>query len=415
MRKPKLLVTTSTLPRFEGDSTPRFVLDLALGLRDRYDITVLAPASPTSALEEDIEGVHVVRYRYAPLRSLEKLTSSGGMLPLLKSNPAWWLLVPLLILGLYRATRRQLRNGDFVCVHCHWLIPQGVLQAFISGRAGNPPFVITCHGSDIFGLNHPLVLPLKRYALRRAKAVTVVSGAVKTFLLEKIAPDIDQKRISLASMGVNLDRFSPGLRNENWPEGRGLTRPVILFVGRLVAAKGVTHLLQALAMEPLCSTTASLAIAGDGPLQGELAAEAERLGIADRVSFLGALDHSQLPEVYASADIFCAPSVELEGESREGLPTVLCEAAGSGLAAVASRVGGISEIVLDGETGLLVSAGDSEALSRALCQLAGDTARRAKMGQTARQKAGNFSWEKVSDRFFEIFSKVSSLSAGESN
>lgn len=414
MRKPKLLVTTSTLPRFAGDSTPRFVLDLALGLREHYDITILAPAGPASALEEDIDGVRVVRYRYAPLRSLEKLASSGGMLPLLRSNPAWWLLVPLLVLGLYRATRRLIRNGDFACVHCHWLVPQGIVQAFISGQAGTPPFVITCHGSDVFGLNHPVALKLKRFALRRASAVTVVSNAVRTFLLDKVGEAVNQENIYIASMGVDLDRFDPGLRNENWPEGCGLTRPVILFVGRLVAAKGVTHLLQALAMEPLRSTAASLAIAGDGPLRGDLAAEAERLGIAHRVSFLGALDHSRLPEVYASADIFCVPSVELEGQSREGLPTVLCEAAGSGLAAVASRVGGISEVVHDGETGLLVSAGDSEALSRALSQLAGDTARRAKMGQVAREKSVNFSWAKVSDRFLEVFRQTNSISAGES-
>lgn len=413
MKKPKLLVTTSTLPRFEGDSTPRFVLDLALGLRDRYDITVLAPAGPATALEEDIQGVRVVRYRYAPMRSLEKLASSGGMLPLLKSNPAWWLLVPLLVLGLYRATRRQIKSTEFDCVHCHWLIPQGIVQAFISGRAGRPPFVITCHGSDVFGLNHRVILWFKRFALRRASAVTVVSGAVKAFLLEKAGADLDQERLYVASMGVDLERFNPGRRAENWPTRNGLTRPVILFVGRLVAAKGVTHLLRALAMEPLRSSAATLAIIGEGPLQSDLAAEAERLGIADRVGFLGAQDHRQLSEAYASADIFCAPSVELEGQSREGLPTVLCEAAGSGLAAVASRVGGIAEVVQDGETGLLVSAGDSEALSRALYDLVDDAARRATMGQTARAKIVNFGWDKVSDRFSDILGRAGTVNARE--
>jgi glycosyltransferase involved in cell wall biosynthesis len=413
MKKPELLVTTSTLPRFEGDSTPRFVLDLALGLRDHFDITILAPASPGTALEENIQGIRILRYRYAPLRSLEKLASSGGMLPLLKSNPAWWLLVPLFLIGLFRATRRLIRNGDFVCVHCHWLVPQGIVQALVSGRARTPPFVITCHGSDVFGLNHPVVLGLKRFALRRASAVTVVSDAVEAFLKQKAGAALGQEHIHVASMGVDLDRFDPGLRDENWPGRSGLKRPVILFVGRLVAVKGVTHLLRALAMEPLRSTKASLAIAGDGPLLGELVAEAERLGITDRVRFLGALDHSQLPEVYASADIFCTPSVALEGQSREGLPTVLCEAAGSGLAAVASRLGGIPEVVRDGETGLLVPAGDSEALSQALYSLVDDTARRQRMGRVAREEITNFSWDKVSDRFLEVFRQAGSMSAGE--
>lgn len=413
MKKPQLLVTTSTLPRFEGDSTPRFVLDLALALRDRYDITILAPASPDTVLEENLHGIRVVRYRYAPLRSLEKLASSSGMLPLLRSNPVWWFLVPLLILGLYRATRRLIRKGNFVCVHCHWLIPQGIVQAFISGRTGNPPFVITCHGSDVFGLNHPVLLTLKRFALRRASAVTVVSNAVKAFLMEKVGPVLGEEHVCLASMGVDLDRFDPGRRNEDWPRRCGLKRPVILFVGRLVAVKGVTHLLRALAMDPLRSTGASLAIVGDGPLRGDLVAEAETLGIADQVRFLGALDHDQLPEVYASADIFCAPSVEIEGQSREGLPTVLCEAAGSGLATVASRVGGIPEVVRDGDTGLLVLAGDSEALSRALYDLVHETSRRAAMGRAAHGEIRNFSWEKIGDRFVEVFDQAHGMSAGE--
>lgn len=413
MKKPQLLVTTSTLPRFKGDSTPRFVLDLALALRDRYDITILAPASPGTALEENLQGIRVVRYRYAPLRSLEKLASSGGMLPLLRSNPAWWLLVPLLILGLYRATRRLMKEGNFICVHCHWLIPQGIVQAFISGRSGTPPFVITCHGSDVFGLNHPVLLSLKRFALRRTSAVTVVSSAVKAFLMEKVGPVLNEEHVYTASMGVDLDRFDPGLRNEDWARRTGLKRPVILFVGRLVAVKGVTHLLRALAMDPLRSTGASLAIAGDGPLRGDLEAEAESLGIADRVRFLGALDHDHLPEVYASADIFCAPSVEIEGQSREGLPTVLCEAAGSGLATVASRVGGIPEVVRDGDTGLLVSAGDNAALSQALYDLSHDSPRRAAMGHAAHEEITNFSWGKMAGRFVEVFDRVHGMTAGE--
>jgi glycosyltransferase involved in cell wall biosynthesis len=413
MKKPRLLVTTSTLPLFEGDSTPRFVLDLASGLRDHYDITILAPAAPGTALEEYFHGVRVVRYRYAPLRSLEKLASSGGMLPLLKSNPACWLLVPLLVLGLYRATRQQLKSGGFICVHCHWLLPQGIVQALLFRRASDPPFVITCHGSDVFGLNHPIVLPLKRIALRRANAVTVVSNAVKAFLVDKAGSDIDQERIRVVSMGVDLDRFDPSLRDDDWPERYGLTRPVILFVGRLSAVKGTTYLLEALAMEPLRSSTASLAIVGDGPLRATLSAEIEALGIANRVRFLGALDHTQLPVVYASADIFCAPSVEIAGQSREGLPTVLCEAAGSGLAVVASQVGGIPEVVRDGVTGILVESGDSLALARALYNLVDDVGRRATMGQVAHEEIRHFGWDQVSDRFHEVIGQAIAKSTEE--
>jgi len=329
------------------------------------------------------------------------------MLPLLRSNRAWWLLVPLLVLGLYRATRRQLKTGDFSCVHCHWLIPQGVVQALFFRRASDPPFVITCHGSDVFGLNHPAVLRLKRIALRRASTVTVASNAVKAFLVEKVGPDIDQERIVVASMGVDLKRFDPGLRDDDWPERCGLQRPVILFVGRLVAVKGTTYLLQALASEPLRSTAASLAIVGYGPLRADLEAEAERLGIADRVRFLGALDHTQLPVVYASADIFCAPSVEVEGGGdREAFGVVLCEAAASGLAAVASRVGGIPEVVRDGETGILVPEKDPKALCHALADLVAAQDRRITYARNALERVQEFGWKRISDKFASVIKGV---------
>ncbi len=397
--KPRLLVTTSTLPRFAGDSIPRFVLDLSKGLQKDFDVTILAPADPSAALEEEFEGVHVVRYRYAPLRSLETLAYTESMLPQLRKNPAYWLLVPLFVLGFYRATRRLLRERDFACVHCHWLLPQGVVQALMFRRQGDPPYVVTCHGSDVFGMNHPLIRPLKRLTLRRAAMVTVVSEAIREYLVENYAPDFDRERSRVIPMGVDLDRFDPGLRDDDWPQRFGLKRPVILFVGRLAEIKGVTYLLQALALEPLRSTAASLAIAGYGPLRDELEEEAERLGFADRVRFLGAMDHRQLPTVYASADIFCAPSVVAEGGARESFGVVLCEAGASGLASVTTRVGRTSAVVRDGETGMLVDEKDPRDLSRALAVLVTDPDRRAAYGSKARERVREFGWNTVSSKY----------------
>jgi glycosyltransferase involved in cell wall biosynthesis len=174
---------------------------------------------------------------------------------------------------------------------------------------------------------------------------------------------------------------------------------VILFVGRLAETKGVTYLLRAMAMEPLRSTAASLAIVGYGPLRDELEEEADRLGIADRVRFLGAMDHHQLPTVYASADVFCAPSVLAEGGDRESFGVVLCEAGASGLASVTTRVGGASPVVRDGETGMLVAEKDSRALAETLAELIADEKRCTAYGGNARDRVREFGWSNVCGQY----------------
>jgi hypothetical protein len=137
--RPTVLVTTSTLPRWHGDPEARFVLDLARHLQPRYDIRILARAYPRSALDEELEGVRVIRYRYGPLRRCETLTNPGAIMGRLSANPALWALVPALLGGLYRAVWRQLASTRVDCVHAHWLLPQGVVQAALAGRPGSPP------------------------------------------------------------------------------------------------------------------------------------------------------------------------------------------------------------------------------------------------------------------------------------
>jgi glycosyltransferase involved in cell wall biosynthesis len=391
---PSLLVLTSTLPRFAGDPEPRFVLDLSKHLGAYFRVTILAPADPAAAAEEMLEGVRVVRYRYAPLRRWEKLAYPGAILPRLKRNPLMWALVPLLCLGLYMRASRLLRQESFACVHSHWLMPQGVLAALLGTRF-NIPFVVTSHGADVFALRSRFSSFIRRWTLRKAAVTTVVSEAIRRQLQQEF-PDVQSEVIS---MGVDCDRFHPARRRESWAAEQGLTRPVVAFVGRLSEKKGVEFLLQALALPALANTQASLAIVGDGELRDALAAEVRRLGIGRRVKFLGALPHDQLPLVMASADIFCAPSIIAADGDREGLPTVICEAAASGLPAVATRVSGNEEIIVDGVTGLLVAQRDPQALAAALQRLIEDESTRRELSAAALHGVQRFAWPQIAARF----------------
>ncbi len=204
--RPRLLMTTTTLPRWQGDTEPRFVLDLAIAMRDTLDITILAPRSPGAAARETIGGVAIERYRYAPFMAWEVLAAPGAILPNIRTSPLLLLLVPSLFLCQIVAVAKLLRRDSFDVVHCHWLIPQGLAFAILSLLWRCPPSLLTCHGGDAFTLNRWPIRWLKAWTVRRMGAVTAVSMEIAEYLRDLLGPDamINPHHIP---MGVDLDQF----------------------------------------------------------------------------------------------------------------------------------------------------------------------------------------------------------------
>jgi glycosyltransferase involved in cell wall biosynthesis len=158
-----------------------------------------------------------------------------------------------------------------------------------------------------------------------------------------------------------------------------------LGVARLVPKKGIDVLLAALAMLPK-SLAWRYEHVGGGPLLGDLQAEAERLGVADRITWRGALAADGVLEAYRAADLFVLASQVAPDGDRDGLPNVLLEAGGMELAMVASRVAAVPELIEDGVNGSLVPPGDPAALASALAALIADPAARLRLGQAARAR-----------------------------
>ncbi|MCP5368083.1 MAG: glycosyltransferase [Hyphomicrobiales bacterium] len=400
--KGRVLVTTSTLPCLDNDGEPRFVLDLSRALQAHFDVTILAPAHPCAPMRHELSGVPVVRYRYAPSRRWEVLSYPGAIGPRLRRNPALWPLVPALFAGLRQATARLIADGGFDCVHSHWALPQGFVQSTLAGRAGAPPYVVTMHGGDIYTTGTLAKSLLVRRALRGAAAVTVVSAALKAHLMEGPLRGVLDREPAVIPMGCDLGAFARHGPGGGPPAGLDPARPLILFVGRLAEKKGLPVLLRAMAGDGLGALGATLAIAGDGPMRGELEALVERLGLRQRVRLLGSVAHRDLPALYAAADVFCAPFVVARDGDTEGLPTVLSEAGAAGLASVVGDVGGVREIIEDGVNGLVVPSGDVPALAAALCRVLGDADLRRCMAAAARERACGYDWQCIGERFAEI-------------
>ena len=378
----KLLITASTFPRWKGDTEPRFILDYAKAMKEFFDVTVLVPAYPGAASKEELEGVNVIRYHYFPIHRFETLCYPGAIAARIKQKKTRLILVPFLFLALFLYEGRIINQFDYV--HAHWLIPQGIIQSFF-----NKPYIVTGHGGDVTSLNKGIIRKLKRKCIKKAAAVTCVSSYLKN-QMEEIFPYPD---IRIISMGVDLSNFGKEYRQENF-FNQG-TKKVVLFVGRLAEKKGVKYLIEA-----MNNVDAKLVIAGDGTLRKELEEQAESVN-AD-IEFLGSVNHSQLKDIYASADIFVMPSVTGKDGDIEGLGLVMLEAMSSGLPVIASKSGGIIDVIKDGENGLLCEEKNSQQIAEKINLLLKDSEMCKKIARAGLETSKTYDYKAISEQYKDL-------------
>jgi glycosyltransferase involved in cell wall biosynthesis len=255
-------------------------------------------------------------------------------------------------------------------VHAHCLIPSGQLAV----RHGVPA-VITAHGSDAYDWpwRRTGLLQAAKEGVRRADLVVAVSDFIRS-TIRKLVP----RDVRVVFNGADESVFAPRDASDARRElGIPADRFVIAFAGRPPEPKGAFDLLKAAAL--LADLRPLVLLAGPGDEERALSRFARELGIEARLC--GLVSHECLAVLIAAADVFCLPSY------REGLPLAVCEAMLSGRPVVATPVGGIPEIVSDGESGFLVRPGDSDALAARLRTIAGDGALASRMGAAARDFA----------------------------
>ncbi len=385
----RILVLTSTYPRYAGDATvPPFVHELTRRLTAWFEMHVLAPHAPGSAVEEQLDGVHMHRFRYLPER-METLAYGGGMLPGLRRYP-WRAagLLPLLTAE-YLAGSRLLRQEDYALIHAHWAVPHGFIGARLKGARA---LLCTSHGSDLFALDAPWARPFKRHALAHADAVTVVSGALgakAVNLLPGLVPRI-------LPMGIDTRHFTPPVA--------GASRDGLLYVGRLVQDKGVQTLLHALAALQARGLHPHLKIIGTGPAETDLRSLVQALELTPQVEFLGALPNDTLPEFYRRAAALVFPSLLGSKGQQEGMGLVPLEALACGCPVIASRLPAVSEVVRDGETGLLFTPGDAVALAGCIERMSAEPEMARSTAATGRQQVIEaYDWQDVAERYRALY------------
>ena len=400
--KRKLLVFTSTFPRWQNDTDPPFVYELSRRLTDDFEVTVLAPHYPGARRKEIMEGMQVYRFRYF-FERFEKLAGSTGILPTLKNNRFYFLLVPFFLAGQLLSLLSLCRKIQPDVIHAHWLIPQGFIASF-TNMITNIPVVVTAHGADVFGLLGAFFKIIKSFVVNKASTVTVVSEALARELKDYV---IDPSKVKIIPMGVSSERFSPERRNSNLRGKYSLDGPFLLYAGRLTEKKGVKYLIKAMKYVAADIPECRLLIVGSGELEGDLQQQVRELKLSDNIIFLGAVSNEDMPAYYATADIFIGPSIQVASGDTEGFGLTFVEAAMCGCAIIGSDVGGIGDIIQHKGTGLLVRQKDSRAIADAVKFCLQNRATMSKLAVNARQDCiRKYDWQVIVGKYTSLLKEV---------
>jgi glycosyltransferase involved in cell wall biosynthesis len=395
--KPKLLVLTSTFPRWAGDREPPFVYELSKMLSRWFEIHVLAPHAPGAARMENMDGMVIQRFPYAPER-WERLAYDGGILSTLKEHRSYYLLVPLFLFFQLLSIVRLIRSDNFDCIHAHWLIPQGLLAVIAKALTGSPsPILCTSQGGDMYALRGRLFERLKRFVIAHADRLTVVSEAMCE---QARALGANPDRTNVIPMGVDLkDRFVPS--------DAGRKGEQILFVGRLVEKKGVIFLIKAMSDIVRAHPAVRLVIAGSGPDEAMLRETAVAGGLNDSITFLGPVENKKLPPLYQSSCIVVFPSVVASDEDQEGFGLVQVEALGCHCAVVTTDLPAIRDIITNGETGIVVRQRNEPELAEAVIRLLDSPSHRITLGTRGRQvMLEKFDWDVIAGKYRHIIESL---------
>jgi glycogen synthase len=276
------------------------------------------------------------------------------------------------------------------------VLPVGAAAA----RLHRLPLVLTVHTSLRYTLAvsdiRSAVLkrlggPIERWGEHSAEAVLVITPRLLRLLL---ADGVDENRVHLIPPGVKASLFEGPFEDPF----AGIRRPRVLFVGRLAPQKGVGTLVAAAGL--LKDPRAQVLLVGDGPERPKLEKEAKRLGVGGRLHFVGFFAHDQLPAVMSHADLLVLPSLY------EELGTVLLEAMQVGLPVVASKTGGIPDVIEDGVNGLLVPPSEPEALAHAINRLLADLKLARRLSEGAHERAKEYDWEVLAERVLRVYQGV---------
>jgi len=399
-KKQSILWLTSSYPRFEDDSASIFLRYLAETIDSKlFDVHILSPDDQYVDGSLDSSGIILHYFKYFSPRRLQKLAYGSGILPNLKANPLLFIQVPFFMLSQFIVAYRLVKKLKPAVIHAHWVFPQGSIASLL-GKLTSTPVIITAHGGDAFALQGSILDKIKYWSIQNCSVWTSNTTATANAFLGDLAPP------EIIPMGIDWQKFSSG-NAQILTSNLATDSLILLFVGRLVKKKGVEDLLTAYSLltdEQKHRT--QIWIIGDGSERKALEKLTESFTITDKVTFWGKLPNAQLPDFYAAADIFIAPSIADSSGDTEGQGVTLVEAMAGSTPVISTDTGGICEVIEHDHTGILVAPESPKALKEAMVQLIEDKQLRHMMAKKGSRCAQSYAWVQIGNRFQLLYQRV---------
>jgi len=391
----RVLQLITSFLRFKGDDS--FNYEYLRRIVSKVEsIDVVVPHDRKNSLGfEVIGGIKIHRFRYFFPKSFQRIAYHGGIAFNLSNSLAAKAQFPFFMLSYFFKSLRRVSGKDLI--HAQWL-PSGLVALALKAVTGKP-VVLWVHRM-VFG--NFLQRKLARFILRNCDSVVFSSS----YTMKKAWKIIPRRDFSVLYLGVDCSIFKPGPK-PGLRKGLGIKpgQKMVLAVGKFLEKKGFPYLIEAMAL--VKSRDAVCVIAGYGPLEEELKHYVEKRGLQQKVLLHGQILHKGLAKWFNEADLVVVPSIIDRFGETETLGVVAVEAIACGKPVIASKVGGLVDVVKDGYNGFLVEPKNKEQLAEKIDLVLKNRALSKKLGLQARKYAvEKFSWEAIVKQTLQIYEKV---------
>lgn len=353
----RICFLTAAYPSSADPARGCFIELLALNIiKNGYSVQVLAPRIYTLDKKREMrKGIFVRRF---PFFSEDRLLIEHEKIPIFK-------MVCYVASGFFSLLLLVWKHKVGL-IHAHWVLPTGLIAVLVKKITG-VPVLLSARGADINLYPHKsrLLFKLACFSLRHSTEITAVSRELRNCIIRDFG--ISEDRLTIVSSGVDRSSFTP-IDQRTIRKQLKLPKElkIVLFVGDLIPRKGLNYLIESIPTVLKKQGNVLFLIIGKGFLEKQLITMVESMDLQRHVHFLGTIPHEEVPLWINAADLLALPSIS------EGTPNVIMEALSCGVPVVASRVGGVPELVEDNKNGFLVEPRNSHSLAEALIRLLTD-------------------------------------------
>ncbi len=386
----KILVISSSYPRFHNDQLGFFIHDLNKKLSGYHQIFVLVPYKDGSSFEEEFDGIKIFRFKQFPFANIGLGNPEFGILESIKKNPFRLFILFSYLFYLIKSVRNLIKNYNIDIIHYHWIIPSGMIHLLVKWKNEKLKSIVTIHGSDYWVFNNKFSRRIKFFFLRQFDAIVCVSEAMsKDMFIHKL-----NKKNVVIPMGINTRNFiiQPKLNESNTID--------ILFVGKANKAKGFDILINSInILRNLYHKIKLVAITQS--IDADLMNNLEEQFIFDFTTLTGRISNNETIDYYNNCDIFILPSLS------EGWPVVVMEALSCGCICIVTDIPAFEEYKDQYEFLHVVEKANPKALADKIMQIYNNYDYYKQFKIEAREFAvNNFDWKIIATKYLDVFDEV---------